>query len=243
MTRGAGAELTPMELIRELATGPSAINVDVIERLVALQERQDAKRGEAQFNEAMNLVQAQINPVSTDAQNDHTRSRYATLEAIDAAIRPVYLRHGFSLSFDNPKTSQDGITVSCRVMHIGGHSETRTLTGALDMAGSQGKSNKTAIQALGSTVSYLERYLTCMIFNVRIKREDNDGNRITGFITEQQAQSIEDMLAQVSWVPGKPQRQRFLSEIVGAKSVREINASDYKKACNFLEAKARESAK
>ena len=60
--------------------------------------------------------------------------------------------------------------------HSGGHSTTRSLDAVLDVAGPKGTINKTPLHGLGSAVSYLQRYLTRMIFNVVLRNEDNDGN-------------------------------------------------------------------
>jgi hypothetical protein len=44
----------------------------------------------------------------------------------------------------------------------------------------KGRPNKTALHGLGSSVSYLRHYLTCMIFNVVMRGEDDDGNGFPG---------------------------------------------------------------
>ena len=49
------------------------------------------------FQAAMAQAQAEMPSVVKDRENSHLKSKYAQLEAIDDAIRPVYTRHGFSL--------------------------------------------------------------------------------------------------------------------------------------------------
>jgi hypothetical protein len=130
-----------------------------------------------QFNSAMSVVQSEIEPVLRDAVNMQTNSRYARLETLIEAIRPIYTRHGFSLEFDSEPVEGEKVRIVCEVSHVGGHSKKYHLDAGLDTVGMQGKANKTALHGLGSTVSYLRRYLLCMIFNVALRGEDNDGNR------------------------------------------------------------------
>jgi len=242
-------DVIPLELVRQMISDPAArANIEVLEKLVALQERMDVRRAVTEFQRAMNAAQAEMEPVTRTAQNEHTRSKYAVLEVIDSAVRPIYIRHGFSLTYDNPQVAADGVTVSCKIMHNGGHSETRSLTGGLDTSGSQGKSNKTPIQALGSTVTYLRRYLLCMIFNVVLRNEDKDGNRAgPGFIVPDQVAQLRDLIFAFG-----PERVQAITDGLLAylgkpgpplESLARINSSDFRKAVTALEAKARQEAK
>jgi hypothetical protein len=135
-----------------------------------------ADEARLEFNNAMNAAQAEMLPVTRDAKNDQTNSRYAKLETIDAAIRPIYTRHGFHLSFNSEPIDGPNDRVVCEVTR-GRHTKKFQLEAAPDTAGPQGKPNKTPLHGLASTVSYLRRYLTCMIFNVVLANDDNDGNR------------------------------------------------------------------
>jgi hypothetical protein len=118
-----------------------------------------------------------------DRRNDHTKSMYATLAAINDEITPIYTAEGLSVSFDtySPERDKDLPPLDAGKVRViasartGRHSRKYHLDGALDDAGKDGTKNKTGIQAMGSTVSYLRRYLVCMIFNVATA-DDNDGN-------------------------------------------------------------------
>lgn len=165
-----------LSLIERLASNPRA-DVKKLEALLDMRERTRAGEAHRRFNEAMRDCQAEIMPVARDAENKHTNSKFAKLESIDREIRPIYTKHGFSLSF-NSKSLDDGrVRILCTVGHTAGHFEPYELDGHLDTAGAKGNANKTNLQGLGSTVSYLRRYLTCMIFNVVLTDEDNDGGQ------------------------------------------------------------------
>lgn len=158
------------------AMADPAIDVTKLEMLLRMQREIVAEDARVQFHRAMNATQGEMQAVVRDAINDQTRSKYATLEAVDAAIRPVYARNGFSLSFSEVPNDAPELRIACLVKHAAGHVETYHLSALSDTVGAKGNPNKTPIQGVGSSVSYLRRYLTCMIFNVAL-RDDNDGNR------------------------------------------------------------------
>lgn len=230
-------EPTFMDVIAAAARDPT-VNVEKMQQLLEMRERIMKKEAEVVFNAAMRDAQQEIPAVLRDSQNEHTRSRYAKLEAIDAQIRPIYTRHGFSLSFNSPSTDDSGVTVSCTAFHSAGHSRDYQLSGALDGAGAQGKSNKTNIQALGSTVTYLRRYLTCMIFNVVLTNEDTDGNvgKAATCISQEQADNVESLISELGLDPKA--LANFL-DIMEAKTVREIKADRYRQSMVLLQAKRR----
>jgi hypothetical protein len=154
-----------------------SINVDKLQMLLSMQREIIADDARLQFNRAMSKAQGEMQPVVRDAQNTQTNSKYARLETIDAAIRPIYTRNGFCLEFNSEAIEGPNERIVCEVSHTAGHSKRYQLEAAPDTAGPQGKANKTPLHGLGSTVSYLRRYLTCMIFNITLANEDNDGNR------------------------------------------------------------------
>lgn len=124
--------------------------------------------------EAMFAAQAEMVPVVRADPGE--KKKYAKLERIDAAIRPIYTKHGFSLSFNSSALENGGVKILCKLRHkLGGIEQYELSSTELDMAGPKGGANKTSIQGLGSTISYLRRYLTCLIFNVALKDEDDDG--------------------------------------------------------------------
>jgi hypothetical protein len=182
-----------MGIIAAAASGKA--DVAVIRELLAMAKDVQAMEARTAFNAAMKAAQEEIRPVVKDAENSHTRTRYALLETIDKRIRPIYTKHGFSLSFNSaPPAIPGSVRILCSVRHDVGHTEPYELEGALDVSGAKGSNNKTDIQGLGSTVSYLRRYLTCMIFNVVLTKEDNDGAATVQFISEDQVDNVASML-------------------------------------------------
>jgi hypothetical protein len=218
-------------------------NIDVakLEALMRMQREIIADDARLQFHRAMSAAQGEMQPVLRDAKNDQTNSKYARLETIDAVMRPIYSRHGFSLSFDSEPV-EGGVRIACEVAHAGGHAKTYHLEAALDMAGPQGRANKTPLHGLGSSVSYLRRYLTCMIFHVVLANEDTDGNRIrpdTNLITHAQKMDLKALMRETHTL-----ESRFLEAMCPTlRALDEVSAFDFARLRNALIAKRTTLAK
>lgn len=173
-----------MLVIQRAATDPNC-DVEKMERLYAMHERMLDRQAAQEFAEAMALCQAEAKKAAKDRTNTQTKSDYATLEAIDEAIRPVYTRHGFSLSFDTDESPlANHVRILCDVMHKGGHTKSYKYDNPMDDKGIAGTVNKTATHARGSAVTYGRRYATMLIFNIQTGQHDDDGNSATGTVDE-----------------------------------------------------------
>lgn len=167
-------------LFERLARDPGA-SVEKIERLMALWERGEARKAESAFNEAMSRAQSEMRPVAADAENPQTRSKYASYEALDRALRPIYTRHGFGLSFNTGDGAlAEWVRVLCYVTHTGGHARTYHVDMPADGKGARGGDVMTRTHAVGSAMSYGMRYLLKLIFNVAVGEHDDDGNGASG---------------------------------------------------------------
>lgn len=165
-----------MTLFERMATDPNA-SVEKIERLMALWERGQAKQAESAFYGAMADAQSEMRSVATDATNPQTRSRYATYEALDRALRPVYTKYGFALSFNTEDAPQpDMMRLLCLVAHKGGHSREYRIDMPADGKGAKGGDVMTRTHAVGAAATYGMRYLLKMVWNVAVGEGDTDGN-------------------------------------------------------------------
>lgn len=165
-----------LEVIARAARDPS-VDIDKMERLIAMQERVQARDAELAFNQAMNLAQAAMRPISANASNPQTKSRYATYDKLDRVLRPIYTEHGFSLSFDEADSPKDEhVRVVCYVAHIGGHTRTYHRDMPADGKGAKGGDVMTKTHAAGAAGSYGARYLLKGIWNVAVGEDDADGN-------------------------------------------------------------------
>lgn len=169
-------ELTTTETMGflERATRDPSLDVAKIEQLIALQERLLDREAKRQFAEAMNALQIEMPQIKKDRANPHMHSRYATYESIDAILRPLYSKHGFSVRFTT-RGQGNRIRVGCTVSHVGGHSQSEVeLESGPDVAGARGTANKTEVQGVGSIVTYLKRYTLMAAFAVAVQDDETD---------------------------------------------------------------------
>jgi ERF superfamily len=236
-TQGQGANVASLggSLLNFVAQAVSDPNVDVgkLEALLRMQREIVGEDARVQFIQAMKEAQAEIMPVVRDSENTQTKSFYAKLEAVDAAIRPIYIRHGFSLSFDEEAGDGTNMLIVCEVSHVAGHAKKYRLNAPPDTLGPKGTPTKTILHGRGSTVTFLRRYLTCNIFNVVLRNQDDDGVRGgTRFISEAEAAELRDLIKQAGRQEG-PFLDRLFSGTV--RSMEEIEAGAYVVVRNTLD--------
>lgn len=221
-----------IQVIERAAMNPN-IDVDKMERLLAMQERIMARNAEQSFNVAMAEVQSQIRQVAADANNPQTRSKYASYSALDKALRPIYTHSGFSLSFDTGEGApQDWVRVVCYVSHRDGHSRTYHADMPADGKGAKGGDVMTKTHAAGSAMSYGMRYLLKLIFNVAVGEDDDDGNAATvQRITQNQVADMECLIQEVG--ADKAAFLRYLK----LTRLEDMPSSSYSAAVKALEAK------
>lgn len=232
-----GAEIVPLSETGKLteaivaAARDASVDVEKLERLVAMKERLDAKDAERAFNIAMTAAQQEIRPVATDSTNPQTRSDYASYPALDKAIRPIYTKHGFSLSFDTGDSAPDMVRVLCYVAHIAGHTRTYKADMPADGKGAKGADVMTRTHATGAAFSYSQRYLLKLIFNVSIG-DDDDGNAAAGdTISEAQRDTLQHLIGETGADP-----EKFCAYMKAA-SLMDIKTKDFGRAVEALNLK------
>jgi hypothetical protein len=176
---GEFATLAFLQMIERAARDPS-IDIDKLDRLLLMRERENARVAEQTFNAAMAAAQAEMEPIRFDSSNDQTRSRYASYAALDRTVRPIYTRHGFALSFNTADAAlPEQARIVCDACHAGGHTRRYHVDMPVDGKGARGGDVMTKTHAMGSGISYGMRYLLRMIFNLAIDQDD-DGNAAGG---------------------------------------------------------------
>ena len=118
-------------------------------------------------------------------------TKYATLAGTLETINSLLADRGLSHSWTTEQ-KDSSITVRCCVTHTQGHTECTSLTAGPDKTGS-----KNDIQAVGSTVTYLERYTLFAILGLASAEMDNDGKGITEYITEKQFADLIALMEEV----------------------------------------------
>jgi hypothetical protein len=168
------AVITPMSLIQSAIM--QGASIDTIERLAKLQREMVEYEAKVAFDKAMGRAQNRMKRIGTDATNPQTHSRYATYSKLDGAVRPIYTEEGFALSFDTGDAPPDTVRVLCYASHSSGYTRTYKVDMPSDGKGAKGGDVMTKTHATGAAMSYGQRYLLKMIFNLSIGDTDDDGN-------------------------------------------------------------------
>jgi len=169
---------TPIWALIERASRDPSISMERLEKLIEFADRAKADERKLAFNQAMANAQHKMEPVRKNASNPQTHSKYATYEAIDRDIRPIYTQAGFSVSFNTNKSEKGNgfIKVLAYVSHDEGFEREYEIDMPIVTKGPKGNDVMTETHATGSAYSYGKRYLLCGIFNIAVYNDDDDGN-------------------------------------------------------------------
>jgi hypothetical protein len=184
-----------MDIISRAASDET-INIDKLERLMAMHATITERQALQVFNDAMANAQKEMRRIAADSNNSQTHSKYASYAALDRVIRPIYTKHGFGLSFNTGEGPPEGcVRVVCDVSN-GGYTRHYHIDMPNDGKGAKGGDVMTKTHATGSAITYGRRYLLTMIFNLAVG-EDDDGNAAGDTaekISDEQVENLKDML-------------------------------------------------
>jgi hypothetical protein len=234
-----------LALIERVALDPRA-DVGKLERMMAMYERLKAKEAELAYNAAKARILKKLAGIKIvknrsalcesekgkPQKGTYEAFKYAPLEEIDKHLRPLLAEEDMDLSYSDEPWEGGDILIRGRLTHLPrGHYEDSLMPAPPDTTG--GKSN---VQAVGSTNSFLRRYIACNIFNIVVVGDDDDGTG--GTIDEAQTKKILELIKKSKVGP------KFL-KYMKAPSVEEagsleaaiatIAARDYRKAISTLE--------
>lgn len=183
----------PLVLIDKMIE--KGVDADTLGKMMDLSERWKSNQAREAYAAAMNACQLEMPTVIRDKKGDKG-AKYAPLETVNFAIKNTYTKHGFSLSFGTLDSKiPDHFSVKCDCRHSGGWNEPYILHDLpTDTTGPKGEPNKTGIQGSVSTLTYGQRKLTCMIFNVTIADEDRDGAMPNPLISDEDIEKINTLI-------------------------------------------------
>ena len=184
----SGKSLTvpgPSSLIQAAITGGA--DLDKLEKLMLLQERFEATEAKKAYVSAMAKFKKTPPEIDKDKTVSYGTTKYnhASLANVTSKINAALSVYGLSAAWAT-KQDPSGITVTCTITHEMGHSESTSLTAEADSSGQKNK-----IQAIGSTITYLERYTILALTGLATHEQDDDGGKgETVFITEDQCNEL-----------------------------------------------------
>jgi len=194
----ASAENGTAALMRiiEKAAFEKDFSPETLKTLLDVKERWEASEAKKAYDFAMTRFKANAPSITKNKHVKFTTSKgtveydHATLDHICDELLPELSAYGFSHRYEVRQSAievdvvpRDGkpdgkpqinlsqiITVTCILTHERGHSESTTMQGLPDDSGV-----KNSIQAVGSTVTYLQRYTLLAATGLAAAGEDNDG--------------------------------------------------------------------
>lgn len=183
--RDASQPITPMEMLQIAVE--KGTDLDQLQKLMDLHERWEANNARKAFVAAKAAFKSEAPEITknrhvgfesrrTDSRTDYD---YAPLDQIAEAVSPILSKHGLSYAWETDQLDGGLIRVTCILTHVLGHSERVSLQASPDQSG-----NKNPIQAIGSTITYLERYTLLAALGMATKEQDNDGGAREELIDE-----------------------------------------------------------
>jgi hypothetical protein len=153
---------------------------------------------------------------------------YARWEDMDKALRPIWTKHGFGMSFSTFVKDGQAI-IRGELLHTGGHAKTAELPLHPDKG--PGRSD---MQAMGSGVSFTKRYLGEMLLNIVRKGEDDDGIRAgEAKISAREVGELAQLISDAGTEPN-----RFLATMLtGVERLEDVQGRDYGRLVNALNAR------
>ena len=222
------ADSSPAALMLKAMDGK--MDLDKLAQFMALQEKWEANQARKAYTQAMSDFKKNPPEIEKDSHVEYrtdkgiTKYNHASLGNVTAKINTALGACGLSAAWTTEQTEK-GVSVTCKITHVLGHFETTMLTAACDSSG-----GKNAIQALGSTISYLERYTILALTGLATHEMDNDAQGEVEYITDAQVSTIVDLLND------KEISDKRLLKYLEAESVEVILACDYQKAVAAIKA-------
>lgn len=218
---------TPAELIQIAVT--SGADLEQLEKLMNLQERWEANEARKAYHKAMSAFKENPPKIDKDKNVGYNTAKgnvkysHASLYNVVDKITAELSKHGLSASW---RTKQNGtIAVTCIITHVLGHSEEVTLSANADTTGA-----KNDIQAMGSTITYLERYTLLAATGLATFDQDNDGRGVSvEKLDENKLKIIKDLLAGTD-------ETKFLA-YMNVEKIEDILKTDYLKAKTALKSR------
>ena len=177
--------ITPMQML-QIAVEQNA-DLDKLSKLMDLQERWEANEARKAFVAALTAFKADPPTIIKNKSVGFGKTAYdhATLDQVACVISAALSDHGLSHRWEINQNNENTIRVTCTITHEQGHSERVSMQAPADTSGS-----KNSIQAIASTVTYLERYTLLAATGLAAKDQDDDSGGTTDKISDEQKETL-----------------------------------------------------
>ncbi len=212
------------------------LDLDRVEKMIDLQAKWDKMEAEKAYTKSMARLKKKPPKILKDKNVCYTHAKgttdynHATLGNVEESVTPWLASGGFSVSFKPSQNSEnDKIRITGIITHEKGHKESAWLEYSPETSG-----GKNGIQGLGSTQTYLERYILLGLCGLATHDQDDDGKGAGSgmvYITEKQISTIRDLL-----ISTKSDEAKFIKWL-NVDSIDNIPEGEYKRVIANLESK------
>jgi hypothetical protein len=153
--------------------------VDTLERLLTLEMKYRAWQAELAYQQdflafkqepGLKILRDEIVEYENKRGGGITKYAFSPLDRAEAVLIPLLAKHNFTHHWRTEPQPNGWTKVTAVIKHILCHeNDSASLLGPPDMTG-----NKNGHQAIGSNVSYLERYTLCAACGITPQRMDTD---------------------------------------------------------------------
>lgn len=225
--------ITPMALLERAIS--SGAGMDVIEKFMDLEERWGKNQARKAFDEAIAAAKAEIPNITKNrevdftSQKGRTNYRYEDLGNIAKVVSPILAKYGLSYRYRATSNLNEPVTVTCIVSHRDGHAEEITLSAGRDESG-----NKNSIQAVGSTITYLQRMTLKAALGLAVSNDDDGSSATNGGekISPAQAEELKLLCQSIAQEKGMDESDamRTFCEYFKISGFAELPAKDFDRA-------------
>jgi len=162
-----------VSMIERIAMDPNS-DLAKLEKMLDMKERHEAAQAKADFDSAFSQASAGFPEIPLNGRNNHNGQRYAELKDIIGKTRPVLARYGLALSFST-EVDDKHVIVTAELSHKSGHTKRNSLPLPRDTG-----SGRNAVQAVGSSQTYGQRYTAQAILGLSLGEDTEDDGRGAG---------------------------------------------------------------
>ena len=211
---------------------PPDTSAEKIGQLYVMHAQMTADRVRRAYDLDMLALQSEL-PVIAEKGKTSTGS-YARYEDIIEIVRPICLKHGFTLTH-RTEADRDRVRVTAILAHKGGHREQNSLPLPHDT--SDGKS---AIHAEASAVSYGKRITAVAILGI-VTRGDDDDAKAASQSQEPETLSKGQQTEILQLIADTNANLDLLLQTVGVASLQDVLAKDFASLRATIRARAKNS--
>lgn len=189
----APAPVTSLSILAAaVGGGINKENVDVVERLIALQRDEEREKDRKEFNAAFFRLRQELADMEFYADKEakdydgNVMYTFCSEAELSTKLEPVLFKHGFAMLFGQ-RQENDRVVVEITLIHQGGHEAKREYSvrpGAVNKM-------KDATQADAGSTTTAWRNLVIKMFGLKSRiRETDDPRNLGERITEDQAKQL-----------------------------------------------------